>query len=545
MIFRKQLTILFLSLFIGLLPAAAAEIHDAARNGDLTRVKEILAKNPGSVNALDDRGCTPLYFAAYRGHKAVVELLTAGGAKIDAKEDSGTTPLHWAAASGRKDMVELLISKGAKVNEKDERGYTALFFALNNNRKEVLDLLISKGLDVNGKDRNGRAPLHHAAVEGLKDITELLIAKGAHTQIRDNDGHTPLHLAAYYGQKEVAELLITGKTGVNINIKSDGGDTPLHGAAWGGHIDTVELLLANGAKVTIKNNLGKTPLDNAAKLGRKDVAKRLIAKEATLSTNKNKNNHLTNEPALKNVDIGQKKPIKMTIFYDNYVYTEGTKSAWGFSCLIEGMEKTILFDTGAKPEVLMHNVNQLKVDLKKVDQVVISHDHWDHTGGLFTVLEKKTNIPVYLPYSFPYDFVRKVEKAKATVVPVNKPVEICKNVFLTGEMGDQIKEQSMILNTAHGLVVVTGCSHQGIVNIVKKAKEILNKDVYLVFGGFHLMGHSEEQVKSIIREFKQLGVKKCGPTHCTGDKPIQMFKEAYGDNYVKIGTGRVLEVPIK
>lgn len=257
------------------------------------------------------------------------------------------------------------------------------------------------------------------------------------------------------------------------------------------------------------------------------------AKEMGMSANEPGN--LTNVPA----------GIKMTVLYDNYVYTEGTKSAWGFSCLIEGTEKTILFDTGSKPDVLMHNVKQLKVDLKKVEQVVISHHHWDHTGGLFFVLEKKPGISVYLPHSFPDDFVSKVEDAKAKVVRVNEPVEICKNVFLTGEMGDQIKEQSLILNTAKGLVIVTGCSHQGIVNIVKKAKNILNKDVYLVFGGFHLMRHSEEEIKNIIRDFKTLGVLKCGATHCTGDKPIQMFKEAYGDNYVKIGTGRVLEVPIK
>jgi 7,8-dihydropterin-6-yl-methyl-4-(beta-D-ribofuranosyl)aminobenzene 5'-phosphate synthase len=257
------------------------------------------------------------------------------------------------------------------------------------------------------------------------------------------------------------------------------------------------------------------------------------AKEMGLSANEPGN--LTNEPAV----------IKMTVLYDNYLFSEGTKPEWGFSCLIEGTEKTILFDTGTRPDTLMHNAKQLKVDLKKVEQVVISHHHGDHTGGLFTMLDRKPGISVYLPHSFPDDFVGKVENAKAKAVRVKEPVEICKNVFLTGEMGDQIKEQSLILNTAKGLVIVTGCSHQGIVNIVKRAKKMLNKNVYLVFGGFHLVRHSQEEVKNIIRGFKELGVVKCGATHCTGDKPIQMFKEAYGDNYVKIGTGRFLEVPIK
>lgn len=77
---------------------------------------------------------------------------------------------------------------------------------------------------------------------------------------------------------------------------------------------------------------------------------------------------------------------KVTILYDNYVFTEGTKSDWGFSCLVEGFEKTILFDTGAKSEILMGNIAKLGVDLKKVEVIVLSHNHWDHTGGLSEVL---------------------------------------------------------------------------------------------------------------------------------------------------------------
>lgn len=231
----------------------------------------------------------------------------------------------------------------------------------------------------------------------------------------------------------------------------------------------------------------------------------------------------------------------MTILYDNYIFAEGTKSDWGFSCLIEGMEKTILFDTGTRPEILSHNIQNLQIDLIKVEQIVISHNHGDHTGGLFSVLEENHDVSVYLPYSFPYNFVRRVEKSRAEVVAVNQPLKICEKVFLTGEMGDRIKEQSLILNTSKGLVVITGCSHQGIVNIIKKAKEILDKDIYLVFGGFHLMRHSDDEVNKIIQEFKKLGVLKCGPTHCTGEKAIQLFKQAYGDNYVKMGTGRIIQ----
>jgi len=241
-------------------------------------------------------------------------------------------------------------------------------------------------------------------------------------------------------------------------------------------------------------------------------------------------------------DVDKKEKIKMTILYDNYIFTGDTKSDWGFACLIEGIERTILFDTGTKSDILWYNVEKLNVDLNKVEQIVISHNHGDHTGGLLSVLEKNSDVSVFLPVSFADEYVSSVEGAGSKVIAVDQPQEICKDVYLTGEMGQEIKEQSLILDTTKGLVIVTGCSHQGIVNILKKAKEILDKDIYLVFGGFHLMRHSDEQVKEIIQEFKNLDVKLCGATHCTGDKAIAMFKEAFGENYVQMGVGKVIEI---
>jgi 7,8-dihydropterin-6-yl-methyl-4-(beta-D-ribofuranosyl)aminobenzene 5'-phosphate synthase len=235
--------------------------------------------------------------------------------------------------------------------------------------------------------------------------------------------------------------------------------------------------------------------------------------------------------------------LRFTVLYDNYVHKEGTRADWGFSCLIEGAEKTILFDTGTKPEVLLHNAQALKVDLKKVELIVLSHEHGDHTGGLQAVLGEKPKATVYFPVSFSDEFVRMVREKGGEVRPVADPVEICRNVHLTGEMGERIKEMSLVLDTPEGLVVVTGCSHPGIVDILKRAKEIRNKPIRLVFGGFHLGNTPDAEVQKIIAAFKELEVERCGATHCTGDRPIALFKAAFGDRYVPVGTGRVIEVP--
>jgi 7,8-dihydropterin-6-yl-methyl-4-(beta-D-ribofuranosyl)aminobenzene 5'-phosphate synthase len=235
--------------------------------------------------------------------------------------------------------------------------------------------------------------------------------------------------------------------------------------------------------------------------------------------------------------------IKLTILYDNYIAAEGTKTDWGFSCLIEGTEKTILFDTGTKSDILLHNIKKLNVDIGKIEQIVLSHEHGDHTGGLFSILEKKSDAPVYIPASFSDAFVNKVKNAGATAIRVDMPMKLCENVHLTGEVKGPANEHAVIIDTSKGLVVITGCAHPGIARIVKKARDQLEKDVYFVLGGFHLMDKSENQINDIIQQFKAAGVIKCGATHCTGDEQIKMFSKAYGKNYVEMGVGRIITLP--
>ena len=157
-------------------------------------------------------------------------------------------------------------------------------------------------------------------------------------------------------------------------------------------------------------------------------------------------------------------------------------------------------------------------------------------------LQQNNQVDVYLLEAFSRQRSQTVQRHGASVVSVQEPLQICKGAWLTGEMGTQIKEQALVLDTTKGLVVITGCAHPGIVSIVKKAREIIPKNVYMVFGGFHMLRHSEKAAQEVVDTVKELGVKYCGATHCTGDEAIAMFQKAFGENYVKMGTGKVIEI---
>ncbi len=117
---------------------------------------------------------------------------------------------------------------------------------------------------------------------------------------------------------------------------------------------------------------------------------------------------------------------------------------------------------------------------------------------------------------------------------------VCRNVSLTGTMGDQIMEQSLVISTPKGLVVITGCSHPGIVPILERAREVGKDKIYAVLGGFHLLQHSDPAVAEIVGRFRALGVEKVGASHCTGAKAIAAFRSAYGSDFIELGAGRVV-----
>jgi len=239
------------------------------------------------------------------------------------------------------------------------------------------------------------------------------------------------------------------------------------------------------------------------------------------------------------------RDITITVVYDNNPYKEGLETAWGFSCLITGTEKTILFDTGGDGPLLLSNMQKLGIEPNSIDTVALSHIHGDHTGGLGGLLEKNPGVTVYLPESFPKRFKDNVQDKGAKVVEVEhdepvEPLKICENVYSTGQLGTLIKEQSLIIQTDRGLIVITGCAHPGIVKIVRVAKNLLKDDVFLVMGGFHLEWATKGKIGKIISAFERLGVRYVGPGHCTGEKARALFEKHFGENYINIGAGKTM-----
>ena len=243
------------------------------------------------------------------------------------------------------------------------------------------------------------------------------------------------------------------------------------------------------------------------------------------------------------------QPVAITVLYDNYKLAQECQTDWGFSCMITGTAKTILFDAGTYGNILLANMDTLHVDACDVEVMVISHNHADHTGkwqtagGVLSFLTRNSDVLMYLPPSVSAGTIQIVEAKGARRQIVNESMAICEQVHLTGPMTGIAVEQSMVLDTPKGLVVLTGCAHPGIIPIITKAKQMLNKNVYLVMGGFHLLDFSDAQVQGVIQQFRQLGGQKVDASHCTGDRAIALFKQAHGVDFVPVGLGKISVPP--
>ena len=217
--------------------------------------------------------------------------------------------------------------------------------------------------------------------------------------------------------------------------------------------------------------------------------------------------------------------MKLKILYDNKA-REGFKEAWGFSCLIES-EENILFDTGGDGDLLLYNIEKFNVNPADIDKIVISHDHWDHAGGISRVLNEIDDAEVFVLKSFSEKLKKEISE-RATLHEVTGKEKISEGVFTTGALGTEIPEQSLFIETENGFVVLTGCSHPGVDNILNFIKKYGN--VYRVIGGFH--GFSNLEALSTIPLIM--------PTHCTKKK--NEIQNLYPDKTRLIAAGMELNI---
>jgi 7,8-dihydropterin-6-yl-methyl-4-(beta-D-ribofuranosyl)aminobenzene 5'-phosphate synthase len=232
---------------------------------------------------------------------------------------------------------------------------------------------------------------------------------------------------------------------------------------------------------------------------------------------------------------------KITIVYDNTLHAPGLTAGWGFSAIIEYKGHTLLFDTGADGQALLNNMAALHINPLEIESVVLSHNHGDHTGGLNALLATGVQSNVYLLPSFPPAFKQPISQMTAAI-ETTPDQTILEGIFTTGEMGGDIPEQAIAIEIEQGLVMLTGCAHPGIVPMIEHVKATSDLPIYLILGGFHLKDTAPAEIAAIVQAFRCLGVEHVGPCHCTGDQAIAAFVEEYGDDFVQIGTGRIIEL---
>jgi len=233
--------------------------------------------------------------------------------------------------------------------------------------------------------------------------------------------------------------------------------------------------------------------------------------------------------------------ITITLVYDNYPFRAGLETAWGFSALITYQGQNLLFDTGGDGAMLLRNMAALEIDPALIQNVFLSHEHSDHTGGMQALLRAGADPTTYIPPSFSSQFKDNYSR-QVEVIEVTPGLPVMESTFSLGEMAGPPPEQALVIDSAQGLVVITGCAHPGIADIVLKANEEFEKDIYLVLGGFHLGSASTAEVNEIINEFKRVGVHYVAPCHCTGDQVINTFKDAYEEGFLQVGVGKVIVI---
>jgi 7,8-dihydropterin-6-yl-methyl-4-(beta-D-ribofuranosyl)aminobenzene 5'-phosphate synthase len=269
---------------------------------------------------------------------------------------------------------------------------------------------------------------------------------------------------------------------------------------------------------------------------------------------------------------------RITILYDAFGKPSSLKKDWGFSAFVEYNGKRILFDTGNNADTFARNVKALGIDLKKLDFVVISHRHGDHTSGLSHLLSVNPGVRIYVPKEgfgvfgseLPGTFYRKDESLAgdmryyggqppekmifgtpwtgANFVWIDNLTEVAPGISLISTVSQtpgtlELRELSLAIKSPKGLILGVGCSHPGIEKILE-ASTAIDKHVHVIFGGLHLVTMPDPEIARLATVLHdQWKVDRMAPGHCTGEPAFAAFHKAFGDQYIYAGLGSVIELP--
>jgi len=275
--------------------------------------------------------------------------------------------------------------------------------------------------------------------------------------------------------------------------------------------------------------------------------------------------------------VNAQEAKRITILYDAFGAPSALVKDWGFAALVEYGGKRILFDTGNNAQTFEHNVKQLSINLKRLDAVVISHRHGDHTSGLNYLLEVNSDVKIYVPQesSFfkapmslgflapypglpaelryydgkpPEQLVSGTPWEKGHFEIVTKTLEIFPGFFVLTTRSQKpgtvdMNEVSLAIRTPKGLAVVVGCSHPGVEKILEEAAKIDSR-LYTVTGGLHLVLTPREEIQRIATVLHdELKIERVAPGHCTSELGFAVFLDRFKERFDRAGLGRVISLP--